>query len=128
MTDLENGPCIYKRLNGCGAGDEYIAVTPSGDIYPCHQFIGRADYIMGSVLDGTIDGALKEKFRSSNVYSKDKCGSCFAKYFCSGGCMANSVIYENDINKTNEIYCGIMKKRLEISLSIQGIERRDGRD
>jgi uncharacterized protein len=123
MIDLDKGPCVYKRLNGCGAGGEYVAVTPSGDIYPCHQFIGVDGYRMGSVLDGSFDIAVQNKFRASNVYTKAECGACFAKYFCGGGCAANSVIYEKDINKTNRIYCEIMRKRLELSLAIEAIER-----
>jgi uncharacterized protein len=128
MIDLEQGPCVYKRLNGCGAGGEYVAVTPSGDVYPCHQFIGVGGCLMGNVLEGDkfdLDGEISKKFRSSNVYTKDGCASCFAKYFCGGGCAANSVIHEGDIDKTNPVYCAIMKKRLELSLAIAGIERAE---
>jgi uncharacterized protein len=156
MIDLDKGPCVYKRLNGCGAGDEYAAVTPSGDIYPCHQFIGKPEFRMGNVADAVsyekrgekdekrgiksvekdvkrvekngvkviLDERVREKFQKSTVYTKDKCGKCFAKFFCSGGCAANSVTYENDIDKTNEVYCGIMRKRLELSLAIRAEEKK----
>ena len=123
MIDLDKGPCVYKRLNGCGAGIEYAAVTPSGDIYPCHQFIGNAAYLMGNVKTGALDRTVQKRFVDSNVYTKDNCADCFAKYFCGGGCAANSVSYEGDIDKNNPVYCAIMKKRLELSLAIKGIER-----
>ncbi|MDR2090104.1 MAG: thioether cross-link-forming SCIFF peptide maturase [Clostridiales bacterium] len=127
MIDLDKGPCVYKRLNGCGAGDEYAAVTPSGDIYPCHQFIGKPEFLMGNVIEGGgVDSAVQEKFQRSTVYTKDKCGECFAKYFCSGGCAANSVTYERDINKTNALYCAVMRKRLELSLAIRAAEKKRG--
>jgi uncharacterized protein len=124
MVDLEKGPCVYKRLNGCGAGDEYAAITPEGDIYPCHQFIGKAEYKMGSVLDGSFDPSVQKIFQNSSVYTKESCGNCFAKYFCSGGCAANSVTHEGNINKTNAVYCALMKKRLELSLGIKGVEKK----
>jgi uncharacterized protein len=148
MIDLDRGPCVYKRLNGCGAGDEYAAVTPSGDIYPCHQFIGKPEFRMGNVadisdrqareqfqnrrtvggvgdiIDGALDKRVREKFQKSTVYTKDKCGGCFAKYFCSGGCAANSVTYERDIDKTNGVYCDIVRRRLELSLAIRAEEKK----
>ncbi|MGN0481821.1 MAG: thioether cross-link-forming SCIFF peptide maturase, partial [Lachnospiraceae bacterium] len=90
MIDLNGGPCVAKRLSGCGSGCEYLAVTPWGDFYPCHQFVGNEDFLMGNVDDGIVRTDIRDSFKNCNVYSKEKCRNCFAKFFCSGGCAANS--------------------------------------
>jgi uncharacterized protein len=119
MVDLDQGPCAVKRLSGCGAGHEYLAVTPEGDIYPCHQFVGNTDFKMGNVYDGTIDNEIKTHFERSNVYTKEKCKNCFAKFYCSGGCSANAFNFNGDINKPYELACEFEKKRLECSIAIE---------
>lgn len=90
MIDLDQGPCAIKRLRGCGCGNEYVAVTPDGDIYPCHQFVGMEEFKMGSVLDDTLNTAMKDEFARANVYTKEECKNCWAKFYCSGGCNANN--------------------------------------
>lgn len=118
MVDLDQGPCVIKRLSGCGAGHEYIAVTPDGDIYPCHQFVGNEKFKMGSVLDNTMDKDIMHTFESSNIYTKDKCADCFAKFYCSGGCSANAYNFNQDINKPYELACEFEKKRVECAIAI----------
>ncbi len=90
MIDLEGGPCVAKRLSGCGSGTEYLAVTPWGDLYPCHQFVGSEPFLMGNVADGVTNVQLQKEFKQCNVYAKEKCRDCFARFYCSGGCAANS--------------------------------------
>ncbi|MBO7390284.1 MAG: SPASM domain-containing protein, partial [Clostridia bacterium] len=124
MIDLEEGPCIMKRLSGCSAGCGYLAVSPVGDIYPCHQFVGEADYRIGNVLDGTFDTAIPDKFAEITVNNKSKCESCFAKYYCSGGCVAASHYYEKDLLTPYGAGCEMMKKRLECSLGIYAVEKK----
>ena len=119
MIDLDQGPCAVKRLRGCGCGNEYVAVTPEGDIYPCHQFVGEDDYKMGNLNDGTFDEDMKARFALANVYSKDKCKNCWAKFYCSGGCNANNFKYEGDIRKSHETSCELEKKRLECAIAIK---------
>ena len=119
MIDLNQGPCAIKRLRGCGCGNEYVAVTPEGDIFPCHQFVGDDRWKMGNVLDGTFDLQEKEQFAASNVYGKEDCRHCWAKFYCSGGCNANSWQYEGDILKSHRISCELEKKRLECAIMIQ---------
>lgn len=123
MIDLENSPCVKKRAVGCGAGAEYVAVTPVGDIFPCHQFAQDADYRMGNIFDGTFDVGIQDKFSMCNLYSKEGCAECFAKYYCSGGCVANSVHFAGDMNKPYKISCAMMQKRLEMALAIYAIEK-----
>lgn len=123
MLDLDNGPCITKRLTGCGAGSEYLAVSPIGDIYPCHQFVGNDKFKMGNVLKDTFNRDIQDEFSTVNVKSKELCKDCIAKYFCSGGCMANSYNYHNDINHPYEAGCEMMRKRFELSLAIYAIEK-----
>lgn len=122
MLDLSGGPCLIKRVTGCGAGNEYVAVTPSGDIYPCHQFAGNPETRMGSVLDGTFDCEAQKRYKACNVLSKEECGGCWAKYYCSGGCAANAYIYNGDINKPYKMACLLEKKRLECALAIYAIK------
>ena len=119
MIDLNQGPCAIKRLRGCGCGNEYVAVTPEGDIYPCHQFVGDEQWKMGSVLDGTFNMPMKERFAKANVYSKSDCKNCWAKFYCSGGCNANNWQYERDILKSHNISCELEKKRLECAIMMQ---------
>ncbi len=119
MIDLECGPCVYKRLSGCGAGCEYVSVTPWGDIYPCHQFVGEEDYKLGNVTDGIQNTELRDKFHNCNVYSKPACKNCFAKYYCSGGCMANSKHFSGDIYGAYEIGCELQRKRIECAIMLK---------
>ncbi len=122
MIDLTQGPCIIKRSVGCGAGSEYIAVTPEGDIYPCHQFVGEEGFKMGNVFDGIENTALREEFKSSSIVSKDECSRCWAKYFCSGGCHANAWYSHGDIKKPYELGCEMEKSRLEYAIALKAIE------
>ncbi len=117
--DLDDGPCILKRLKGCGCGSEYVAVTPDGDIYPCHQFVGDKAFIMGNVREGKIDPDLKKRFKNTDLCHKSECKNCFAKYFCSGGCNANNHAFNGDMLKPYKIGCELQRKRLECSLMIQ---------
>ena len=119
MIDLEQGPCAIKRLRGCGCGNEYVAVTPEGDVYPCHQFVGHSEWKMGSVFDGSIDMKMKKMFADSTVYGKEECKNCWAKFYCSGGCNANAMIYNGDIKKPHQISCELEKKRIECALYIK---------
>lgn len=119
MLDLEQGPCAIKRLRGCGCGNEYVAVTPDGDIYPCHQFVGMEEWKMGSLDDGKLNQEMKANFAKTNVYSKDECSNCWAKFYCSGGCNANNLQYAGDIKTPHKISCDMQKKRLECSIMIK---------
>lgn len=122
MIDLTGGPCLIKRLTGCGAGNEYIAITPKGDIYPCHQFVGIDEFKMGNVNDFIINNSIRMSFRNNNVLKKKKCVECWAKYYCSGGCAANAFKYSDDINTPYEIACQMEKKRIECAIGINIIE------
>lgn len=119
MIDLDQGPCAIKRLRGCGCGNEYVAVTPQGDIYPCHQFVGEEAYKMGNLNDGTFNQDMKLRFARANVYSKENCKNCWAKFYCSGGCNANNYQYEGDILKSHKVGCELEKKRLECAIMIK---------
>ena len=119
MIDLEGGPCVAKRLSGCGSGTEYLAVTPWGDLYPCHQFVGQEEFLMGNVEDGIIKPEIADDFRSCNVYSKEKCRDCFAKFYCSGGCMANAYHFHGTIHDTYDIGCKMQRKRVECAIMIK---------
>ncbi len=119
MIDLTGGPCVAKRLSGCGSGTEYLAVTPWGDLYPCHQFVGIPEYLMGNVDDGIVKPELREEFKVCNVYSKEKCRNCFAKFYCSGGCAANSFKFHGDINDAYDIGCELQKKRVECAIMLK---------
>lgn len=116
MIDLSQGPCVAKRLGGCGSGHEYVAVTPEGDIYPCHQFVGMDEFKMGSVVDESLDEQLQQSFKNSDVYKKPDCIECWAKFYCSGGCAANAYQFNNSINKPYKIGCELEKKRVECAL------------
>ncbi len=125
MIDLDQGPCAIKRLRGCGCGNEYVAVTPQGDIYPCHQFVGMEQFRMGNLHDGTFNTAMKEDFARANVYSKENCKDCWAKFYCSGGCNANNFQYEGDIRKSHKTSCELEKKRLECAIMIKAALAED---
>lgn len=119
MIDLENGPCIYKRISGCGSGTEYMAVTPWGELFPCHQFVGDEKYSMGNIRDGVTNTELREKFKKCNVYSREECKNCWAKFYCSGGCAANAYHAAGDIDKIYEYGCELFKKRMECAIMMQ---------
>ncbi len=116
--DLEGGPCLSKRVSACGAGNEYFSVVPNGDLYPCHQFAGDAEFRMGSVREGITRPDIREKFRNSCLFTRKKCGDCFAKYICSGGCNANNYHFCGDIDEPYPITCEMMKKRIECAMHI----------
>jgi uncharacterized protein len=116
--DLEGGPCLSKRVSACGAGNEYFSVTPNGDLYPCHQFAGDASFKMGSVTEGITRPELREKFKNSCLFTREKCQDCFAKFICSGGCSANNYHFNGDIDKPYETTCEMMKKRVECAMHI----------
>ncbi len=119
MIDLKGGPCVYKRLSGCGSGTEYLAVTPWGDFYPCHQFVGQESFLMGNVDDGITNTDIREQFKACNVYSKEKCRNCFAKFYCSGGCAANSYNFHGNINDAYDLGCELQRKRVECAIMIK---------
>lgn len=119
MIDLTGGPCVYKRLSGCGSGTEYLAVTPWGDLYPCHQFVGEEEYKMGDVFHGIDKEKIREEFAGCNVYTKEACQNCFARFYCSGGCAANSYHFHGTIQDTYEIGCELQRKRVECAIMIK---------
>lgn len=119
MIDLEGGPCVAKRLSGCGSGTEYLAVTPWGDLYPCHQFVGQEEFFMGNVFEGVTGEDIRERFKSCNVYTKEKCRDCFAKFYCSGGCAANSYNFHGNINDAYDLGCELQRKRIECAIMIK---------
>ena len=122
MIDLTHGPCVYKRVTGCGSGTEYLAVTPWGELYPCHQFVGDMQYSMGNVFDGVTNTELRDKFKSCNVYARPECRNCWAQLYCSGGCAANSYHATGDILGTYELGCELFKKRMECAIMIKAAE------
>lgn len=119
MIDLQGGPCVAKRVSGCGSGTEYLAVTPWGDFYPCHQFVGEEKFLLGNVDTGIVNTEVVETFKGCNVYAKDKCKNCFAKFYCSGGCAANSYNFHGTINDVYEIGCELERKRVECAIMIK---------
>ena len=122
MIDLKQGPCAYKRLSGCGSGTEYLAVAPNGDLYPCHQFVGMPEFIMGNVDTGVTNTSLRDRFALCNVYSKKACSDCFAKLYCSGGCSANAYNFTGDINGSYEIGCQLQRKRVENAVMMKAAD------
>ncbi len=118
MVDLDQGPCAIKRLRGCGCGNDYVAVDPMGNIFPCHQFVGIDKWKMGNLNDGTFNDEIKTYFAKTHLYSKQGCRDCWAKFYCSGGCNANSFIYEGDCRKPHELSCELQRKRLECALAL----------
>ena len=119
MIDLTGGPCVAKRLSGCGSGTEYMAVTPWGDLYPCHQFVGEDDFCIGNVFEGIKKQEIVDEFKLCNVYAKDKCKDCFARFYCSGGCAANSYKFHGNILDAYDIGCELQKKRIECAIMIK---------
>ncbi len=119
MINLEGGPCVAKRLSGCGSGTEYLAVTPWGDFYPCHQFVGQEEFLMGNVEQGILRTDIRDKFKACNVYAKDQCRDCFAKFYCSGGCAANAYHNSGDVNGAYELGCELQRKRVECAIMIK---------
>lgn len=119
LQEMYHGPCLQKRLSGCGAGYEYAAVTPEGDLYPCHQFVGREEYKLGDLDQGWIRTDISEKFRQTNVMTKEGCQECWARFHCSGGCHANAEQFNHDIEKPYRLACDLQKKRIECALYIQ---------
>ncbi len=119
MIDLTGGPCVAKRLSGCGSGTEYLAVTPWGDFYPCHQFVGQEEFLMGNVDTGITRTDIRDEFKTCNVYAKDKCRDCFAKFYCSGGCAANSYNFHGKINDAYDIGCELQRKRIECAIMMK---------
>ena len=125
MLDLKNGPCIYKRITGCGSGTEYMAVTPWGELFPCHQFVGDEKYSLGNVFDGVHNTEIQDSFRSCNSYSREKCRDCWAKLYCSGGCAANAYHATGSINGVYEYGCELFKKRIECAVMMQVAESEE---
>ena len=119
MLDLKHGPCIYKRISGCGSGTEYVAVTPTGDIYPCHQFVGDAKYLLGNIYDGISNTEVQNEFKLCNAYARKECEDCWAKLYCSGGCAANSYHATGKITGIYEYGCELFKKRIECAVMLQ---------
>ncbi len=125
MLDLTNGPCIYKRISGCGSGTEYMAVTPTGDLYPCHQFVGDTKYLLGNIWDGVTNKDIQNEFKLCNAYARPECDDCWAKLYCSGGCAANSYHASGKITGIYEYGCELFKKRIECAVMIQVAENYD---
>lgn len=123
MIDLEGGPCIYKRISGCGSGTEYMAVTPWGDLYPCHQFVGDEKYLLGNVWDGVTNQEKVQEFASCNVYARKECKDCWARLYCSGGCAANAYHASGSVTGVYEQGCDLFKKRLECAIMVE-VDRR----
>ena len=119
MIDLTGGPCVYKRLSGCGSGTEYLAVTPWGDLYPCHQFAGEEKFLLGNVREGILHPEISEEFGRCNVYSKPECADCFARFYCSGGCAANASHFTGEITGNYRIGCELQRKRVECAIMIK---------
>jgi len=125
MLDLKNGPCIYKRITGCGSGTEYMAVTPWGELFPCHQFVGNPDYSLGNIWDGVTKPEVQDEFRSCNAYARPDCKDCWAKLYCSGGCAANAYNATGSINGIYKYGCELFKKRIECAVMIQVTEAEE---
>ncbi len=125
MIDLTAGPCIYKRISGCGSGTEYMAVTPWGDLYPCHQFVGEESYKLGDIWNGVTNDALRDEFRCCNAYARPECDDCWAKLYCSGGCAANAYHASGSIRGVYKPGCELFKKRIECAIMIKAAENAE---
>jgi uncharacterized protein len=119
MLDLSGGPCIYKRISGCGSGTEYMAVTPWGDLYPCHQFVGEEHFRLGDVWNGVTNGTVQEEFADCNVYAREECRDCWAKLYCSGGCAANAYHATGSVRGVYRYGCELFRKRMECAIMLQ---------
>ncbi|MGL4774248.1 MAG: thioether cross-link-forming SCIFF peptide maturase [Clostridium sp.] len=117
--NLNGGPCVYKRISGCGAGFEYVAITPQGDVYPCHQFVGKEEFKLGTIYDDSYDAELGKTFKKAHIYNKPKCKDCWARFYCSGGCQANNFNFNGDMNIPYEIGCKMQKKRIECAIALK---------
>ncbi len=125
MIDLKNGPCIYKRITGCGSGTEYMAVTPWGELFPCHQFVGDPKYSLGNIWDGVKNKECQDEFRSCNAYAREECRDCWAKLYCSGGCAANAYHATGSIGGIYKYGCDLFKKRIECAIMMQVAEAEE---
>lgn len=126
MIDLDAGPCIVKRVSGCGVGTEYMAVTPDGDLYPCHQFVGDEKFLLGNIWDGVTNKEVLNQFNECNVYSHKECKDCFAKLYCSGGCAANAYHTTGSVNGVYEFGCELHRKRIECAIMLKVAEAEEG--
>ena len=127
MIDLTGGPCIYKRISGCGSGTEYMAVTPWGDLYPCHQFVGDEKYKLGNIYDGVTNTEAQDEFRECNVYAREECRNCWARLYCSGGCAANAYHATGSIKGVYAKGCDLFKKRMECAIMLAIAKQLKGR-
>ena len=125
MLDLKHGPCIYKRISGCGSGTEYMAVTPTGALYPCHQFVGDEKYLLGNIYDGVTNKEIQDEFKLCNAYARKECDDCWAKLYCSGGCAANSYHASGKITGIYEYGCELFKKRIECAVMLKVAEAEE---
>ena len=125
ILDLKHGPCIYKRISGCGSGTEYMAVTPWGELFPCHQFVGDPKYSLGNIWDGVTNTAIQDEFRSCNAYARPECADCWARLYCSGGCAANSYHASGSIRGIYPYGCELFKKRMECAIMLQVAQSQD---
>ena len=116
---------MAKRLSGCGSGTEYLAVTPWGDLYPCHQFVGNEKFLMGNVREGILREDIRDEFKCCNVYAKEKCRKCFAKFYCSGGCAANAYNFHGNIRDAYEVGCELERKRVECAVMLKAAQMED---
>ena len=119
MIDLKGGPCIYKRISGCGSGTEYMAVTPWGDLYPCHQFVGEESYKLGDIRNGVTRKEVQDDFMACNVYAREECKKCWARLYCAGGCAANALHATGSVRGVYEYGCKLFKKRLECAIMVE---------
>ena len=125
MIDLKGGPCIYKRVSGCGSGTEYMAVTPWGDLYPCHQFVGEENFRLGSVFEGVTNLEKQNEFAACNVYAREECADCWAKLYCAGGCAANAYHATGSVNGVYKSGCELFKKRIECAIMLEISKEQD---
>ena len=128
MIDLDGGPCVVKRVSGCGVGTEYMAVTPEGDFYPCHQFVGKSEFLLGNVNDGVTNASVCDQFKNCNIYSHEECDNCFARMYCSGGCAANAYNSTGSVTGVYKLGCELHKKRIECAIMIKADEAFGGEE
>lgn len=124
-VDLKGGPCVYKRISGCGAGHEYVAITPEGDVYPCHQFVGNDEFKLGTIYNDDIKQEIVDKFKRAHIYNKDICRGCWARFYCSGGCQANNFNFNGDMHIPYEIGCEMQKKRIECAIALKAVKMEE---